>query len=99
MAAPESLWVAELIISPRVRAKLLDDHHLDPEDVRRAIVGVSGLRFKARSDPPRGPRAYIEVFIGQVRVLCALYPVDHPMGDVYALGSAYPDHRGLDGVK
>ena len=96
---PEYLWVAELIISPWVWAKLCDpSHRLDPEEVHRAIVAVPGLRFKEHSDPPRGLRKYVEIHVGGVRVLCALYPVEHPMGDVYALGSAYPEPRGLDAV-
>lgn len=96
---PESLWVAELIISTPVRAKLRDHHRLDPDEVRRAIVAVTGLRFKERSDMPRGPRRYVETAVGGIRVLCALYPVEHPLGDVYALGSAYPEPRGLDAVR
>jgi hypothetical protein len=96
----EYLWVAELIISPWVWAKLCDpDHRLDPDEVRLAIVAVQGLRFKERSNPPRGPRSYVQIAVGGVRVLCALYPVEHPMGDVYALGSAYPEPRGLDAVR
>jgi hypothetical protein len=94
-----SLWVAELIISTRVRAKLIDRHRLDPEEVRRAIVAVAGLRFKERSDMPRGLRKYVETEVSGTRVLCAPYPVEHPLADVYALGSAYPEPRGLDAVR
>jgi hypothetical protein len=97
---PESLWVAELTISPAVQTKLSDaDHRLDADDVRQAIVAVQGLRFKWRTDPPRGRRVYVEISMGAKRVLAALYPVDHPMGDLYALGSAYHEPRGLDAVK
>lgn len=96
---PESLWVAELIISARVSAKLRDRHRLDPDEVRRAIVAVPGLRFKERSEMPRGPRTYLETAVDGIRALCVLYPVEHPLGDVYALGSAYPEPRGLDAVR
>ena len=48
---------------------------------------------------PRGPRTYLETAVDGVRVLCVLYPVEHPLGDVYALGSAYPEPRGLDAVR
>lgn len=96
---PSCLWVAELTISPPVRVKLQDDQHrLDPDELRRSVVAVPGLRYKERSDPPRGRRFYVETFIGPDRVLAALYPVDHPMGDVYALGSAYREPRGLNAV-
>jgi len=95
---PESLWIAELIISPQVQAKIRERHNLDPAELRQAIVAVPGLTFKERSDPPRGPRKYVETSVGNVRVLCALYPVEHPLGDVYTLGSAYPEPRGLDAV-
>jgi hypothetical protein len=95
---PESLWVAALIISDPVRVKLSAEHSLDADDVRREVVAVQGLRYRWRDDPPRGRRAYVEIFVGDDRVLVALYPVDHPMGDVYALGSAYREPRGLDTV-
>lgn len=94
----DSLWVAELIISERVRAKITGYHNLDPADVRQAIVAVEGLRYKYRSDPPRGPRYYVEFRVARSRALAALYPVSHPLGDVYALGSAYRDVRGLEAI-
>ena len=94
----DSLWVAELIISERVRAKITGYHNLDPSDVCQAIVAVEGLRYRFRSDPPRGARYYVEFRIGRDRALAALYPVAHPWGDVYALGSAYRDIRGLEAI-
>lgn len=93
---PESLWVAELIVSPATRTKLAALHRLDADDVRQELVAVQGLRYKWRDDPPRGDRVYVEISIGDDRVLAVLYPVDHPMGDVYVLGSAYYEPRGLD---
>lgn len=93
---PRSLWVAELIMSEPVRAKISDRHNIDPSDVRRAIVAVEGLRYKHRSDPPRGSRYYVEFWVGDDRALAVLYPVMHPLGDVYALGSAYREPKGLD---
>lgn len=96
---PKSLWVAELIISERTRAKITSYHNIDPNDVRQAIVAAEGLKYKHRSDEPRGPRYYVEFSIGPARVLAALYPVAHPLGDVYALGSAYREPRGLDAVE
>ncbi len=90
--------MAELIISERVSSKISSCHNIDPFDVRQAIVAVEGLRYKYRSDPPRGPRYYVEFWIGADRVLAALYPVEHPLGDVYALGSAYREMRGPNAV-
>ena len=95
---PDSLWVAELIISERVRAKISGYHNIAPFDVRQAIVGVEGLDYAYRSNPPRGPRYYVEFFIGRDRVLAVLYPVRHPLGDVYTLGSAYRGPMGLSAV-
>jgi hypothetical protein len=97
---PQSLWVADLIISPAVRAKLSDEkHRLDPDEVRQSIVAVQGLRFKWRSNLPRSRRVYVEISMGGDRVLAVLYPVDHPIGDVYTLGSAYRERRGLSAVR
>ncbi len=92
---PESLWVAELIVSPEVRSKLHDDHHIEVAEVQRSIVAVAGLRFKWRHRAGRGWRAYVEIFIGRDRVLVVLRPVQHPLGDVYELVSAYPEPRGV----
>lgn len=91
---PQPLRVAELIISDAVRAKLAQlPRHVDADDVRRAVVGAQGLRYRWRDDPVRGRRAYVEIFVGDDRVLVVLYPVVHPLGDVYALGSAYVKRR------
>jgi len=95
LCVPESLWVAELIISPAVRAKVSASHHVDADDVRQAIVAVQGLRYKWRTDLPRGPRVYVELSVLGDRLLAVLYPVNHPMGDIYALGSVYQEPRGL----
>lgn len=53
------------------------------------MVCVAGLRFTWDDDPERGRRALVEVSIRNNPVLVVLYPVSDPMGDVYALGSAY----------
>ena len=95
---PNALWVAQLIISDRVSAKITSKHNIDAFDVRQAIVAVPGLRYRFRADPPRRPRYYVEFWVGSDRALAALYPVEHPLGDVYALGSAYREPRGLDTV-
>jgi hypothetical protein len=85
------LWVAELLISERTAAKIRGLHHLQPEDVRDAVVCVEGLEYVWDDDGERGRRAIVRAKIGRRLVDIVLYPVvDHPMGDVYHLGSAYP---------
>jgi hypothetical protein len=86
---PERLWVANLIISPAIAAKLASLHSLDAEEIRDAIQCVKGLRYAWNDHPERGRRAYVEVMIGERRVQAVLYPVIDPFGDTYALGSAY----------
>ncbi len=86
---PESLWVAVLHISEATAQKLSGRHNVDANDVRDAIECVSGLSYTWDDDPGRGLRALVEITIGKSRVVAVLYPVDDPVGDVYALGSAY----------
>jgi hypothetical protein len=85
----EPLWVAKLLISEAVAKKIDSRHHLTPDQVREAVVCVVGLTYAWNDDPERGVRALVEVTVGSRRVLIVLYPVADPMGDVFALGSAY----------
>jgi len=87
---PRSLWVAQLIISDATKEKLSGRHGLDWREVNAAIVGASGLQYTWDDDPERGLRAIAEAAISGRRCIVVLYPVDDPMGDTYALGSAYP---------
>jgi hypothetical protein len=87
---PESLWVAQLIVSDRTAEELSSLHGLDVADVRQAVVGVRGLRYVWHDDSNRGQRAIVETQIDGQRCVIVLYPVSHTLGDVYALGSAYP---------
>jgi hypothetical protein len=48
------------------------------------------LQYTWDDDPERGRRAIAEAAISGRRCIVVLYPVDDPMGDTYALGSAYP---------
>jgi hypothetical protein len=41
-------------------------------------------------DPNRGRRVLVGATIGGRSCVVVLYPVDGPLGDVYAPGSAYP---------
>jgi hypothetical protein len=87
----ERLWVAELLISERTAAKIRGLHRVQPEDVRDAVVCVERLPYVWDEDEQRGRRAIIRVTIGGRVMDIVLYPVvNHPMGDVYHLGSAYP---------
>lgn len=84
------LWVAKLIISQKKGAKLAGRHGVDWQEVRDAIVCVTGLLYVWDDNPERGRRALVDVEIRGIRCVVVLYPVDDPDGDVYALGSAYP---------
>ena len=87
---PEHLWVARLIVSQAIRAKLSAKHSLDADDLLDAIVCVEGLYYRWDDDPERGRRALVAANIRGTTFLVVLYPVEDPLGDVYALGSAYP---------
>lgn len=87
---PQSLWVARLIVSDATAAKLASRHGLDYRDVNAAVVGVEGLAFVWHDDPERGRRALVEAIVNRRVCVIVLYPVEDPLGDVYALGSAYP---------
>jgi hypothetical protein len=86
----ESLWVARLVISVSTAKKLSARHGLDANDVHDAVVCVRGLLFVWDDDPERGRRAIVETQLRGQQIKVVLYPVNDPLGDVYALGSAYP---------
>lgn len=82
------VWVAVLNISPRTAAKIRDRHRLDPEDVRKAVVCVAGLRGTWSVHPERGRRLLIKVPVAGSAALVVLYP--RPSSpDEWNLGSAY----------
>lgn len=87
---PERLWIAGLIISRATSAKLSSKHSLEADEIREAIVCVAGLSYVWDDDPQRGRRVLVEVHVRNRQVTVVLYPVEDPLGDVYALGSAYP---------
>lgn len=84
-----SLWVAKLLISDATAKKIDSLHHVTEEQVREAVVCVERLQYTWDDDADRGRRALVEVTVGTRNVLVVLYPVDDPMGNVFALGSAY----------
>lgn len=78
------------MVSPATATKLAAKHGVAEQDVRDAIVGVRGLCYGWDDHPERGRRALVEVEIRGRSCICVLYPVDDPLGDRYALASAYP---------
>lgn len=90
MGVAASIWIAELIVSQRTAEKLIHEHHLTEDEVRDQVVAQPGLVFSWHDHPERGRRAILNVTIRSRVCLAVLYPVEHPMGDVWALGSCYP---------
>ena len=82
------IWVAQLPISSRTAQKIVERHQIEPAEVVDAVVGVAGLSFRYHRDEARGERA-IEVAIRGRTALLVLYDAQHPLGDVWHLGSAY----------
>ncbi len=87
------IWVARLRISQRVAQKIINLHHIEPQEVRDAVECVAGLDFSEDLDPERGWRAIIRATIRGDEALVVLYPADDPMGDVWSLGSVYFTRR------
>jgi hypothetical protein len=85
-----TLWIAQLIVSDRTAAKLASVHGLDHREVSAAIVGTRNLRYMWHDDPQRGRRAVVEALVEGRVCIIVLNPVNHPLGGVFALGSAYP---------
>jgi uncharacterized DUF497 family protein len=89
-----SIWIADLRISFKTANKLRNEHGLDVEEVRQALVCVSGLSFSWDDDSERGERALILIKIREKAVLAVLYPrLNDAYGDSWNLGSAYPINR------
>lgn len=84
--------MAELLVSDKTAEKLRTVHRLEPNAVVEAVVCRSGLTFGWDHHPDRGWRALVEVEINGQPVIVVLYDANHPLGDVYHLGSAYPLH-------
>jgi hypothetical protein len=83
-----SIWVAELRISDRTTRKIRS-RNIQPQDVRDAVVCVENLDFAWHHHQERGRRALITATVAGQRCLVVLYPTDHPLGDVWNLGSVY----------
>ena len=81
-------------MSEATAQKLAAKHGLDWGEVRDAIVCVRGLRYTWHRHPERGLRALVEIQLRGRRCVAVLYPVGDLSGNVFALGSAYPDPKG-----
>lgn len=88
---PKAIWVAELRISNRTAQKIVGRHNVEPHEVREAVVCVSGLTAAWDDHPDKGLRALVQVRIRDRRWLAVLYPVEHPMGGVWNLGSIFEE--------
>jgi hypothetical protein len=73
-----TLWIAVLHISPWVRQKLIARHRLDPDALRRRLVGRS-VGFTWDLDPGYGLRALVRLPEPRGRhLLVVLYPTGDP---------------------
>ncbi len=88
---PESIWVAELRTTDNTSRKISAKHGVSVDEVTTAIVCVPGLRGKWDDDAEKGLRMILQAGIRGRRWLVVLYPVEHPMGDVWTLASIYAD--------
>lgn len=86
---PPTIWVAELYVSERVEQKIIQVHHLDLADIEDEVRCKAGLQFHWDQDPERGLRAIVTIYLNGKRVAVILYPLVHPRGDEWNLGSAY----------
>lgn len=83
-------WVAVLNISPRTAQKIIERHHIHPDEVRDAVVCVENLDGVWHDEPGRGRRFVAETRIRGRPVLVVLYPMtDDRAEDTWNLGSAY----------
>lgn len=89
MSDRERIWVAELLVTDPVASKIRSRHGLDPGEVRDALVGLRGVSGLWHHDPVRGTRLLVELSISSVPAPVVLYPVESPLGDVWALATAF----------
>ena len=85
----ERVWVAELRVSRATAAKVDAKHGISAWEVRDALVGVEGLRGVADEHPVHGRRLILQVPLRGRAALVVLFEVQHPLGDVWNLGSVY----------
>ena len=81
------VWVATLVVSDATKQKIINSHHIEPNEVEAAVVCVAGLQGRWHDHPERGRRLIVETRIRGKRVLVVLYPTEG--ADRFHLGSAY----------
>lgn len=86
--------MAVLHISPRTAQKIINVHHVHPDEVRDAVVCRSGLNARSDWDEDRGLRWFVEANIRGQRWQVVLYPADEYDPDVFALAAAISHSDG-----
>jgi hypothetical protein len=81
--------VAQLWVSEPTVTKINGLHQLSFDEVRDAVECVAGLEFVWDVDGERGERAIVSSRLRGRPALVVLYDAEHPLGDVYWLGSVY----------
>ena len=74
-----TIWIAELLISPRTAQKIRERHHVSVDEARDALVCVAGLSFAWDVDPERGERAIVRTTIRDRPVKAVLYAAEGPI--------------------
>ncbi len=85
----KTVWAAQLSISTRTARKIAQDHGIAEAEVRDAVQCVENVPVRWDGHPKRGLRAVLSVIVRGRPCAVVLYPVKHPMGDAWRLGSAY----------
>lgn len=86
LLVPTVVWVAELLVSDRTAEKITSKHHLDPADLRAAVLCGRALVGRWSLDRQGKPRVLVRVRIEDRPCLVVLYPAGD---DVWHLASAY----------
>lgn len=84
-----SLWVAQLLISERMEAKINSKHWITVDEVVAAVEFVPDLSFSWNVHPEHGERVLVKVRLRGADGLVVLYDAAHPLGGVWNLGTVY----------
>lgn len=88
--APGVAWIAEVLISGPVAAKLRAKHGLDPDEIAK-LVSTPPPRLGTLVQDERGTRLYVKVRNAAGKtVLVVLSPLTD---DIWQVTSAYPEAR------
>lgn len=86
-----SLWISELLCSPRTAVKINVKHGLDLETVRQHVVGQWGLRGRRLADPDDLLKYALEISMDGRRVVVVVLATDEPT--TFVLKTAYSADR------